>query len=231
MSTGTKRNLDFLTNLLLAEVTRRTATLDEVGNCENLLPIDLDKKLSAETRKDYALQLKRAYFGSEPCNKSTLLKFLELESYREFWHPIYRTVQERLRKSCAPTYLYRFDYDSKNCNAIRTILCGHSMRGVCHGDDMYFIFHSMLSHKADIGSPEHKVITNMVDIWTNFAAKSNPDCDCLRRSMFKPLDRKGDVKCLNISSKVEYKTLPELDKLKLWNSFYPSPIDDNPVKT
>lgn len=205
---------------MFSEVTRRPATLDEVKCCENLLPIDLDENLSDEVRKDYALQLKQAYFGDKPCNLSTMFSFLELESYREFWHPIYRTVESRLEHSTSPTYLYRFDYDSKLCNAIRTILCGHTVRGVCHGDDMYYIFHSMLSHKAAIDSPEHKVIKDMVDIWTSFAANSDPNCESIRHVKFKPLKDENDIKCLNISTEREYKTLPEQEKLLLWSSFY-----------
>lgn len=210
---------------MLAEVTRRPATLEEVGSCESLLPIDIDANLSEEQRYELAYQLKCAYFGDNACNRSTMTEFLELESYREFWHPIYRTVKERLKKSCAPTYLYRFDYDSKTCNAIRTILCGHSVRGVCHGDDMYYIFHSMLSHKAEIGSPEHKVIKNMVDIWTTFATQGNPNCErmCLKNNIFKRVEREGIMKCLNITSRLEFKALPELDKLELWSSFYDTP--------
>lgn len=201
-------------------MTRRPATLNEVKSCENLLPLDIDENLSDEERKDLALQLKCAYFGEKPCSVDTMFNFLELESYREFWHPIYRTVQLRLENSEYPTYLYRFDYDSKFCNAIRTILCGHTVRGVCHGDDMYYIFHSMLSHKAAIDSPEHKVIKDMVDIWTSFAAKSDPNCESIKHVNFKPLKIENDVKCLNISTEREYKKLPEQEKLNLWSSFY-----------
>lgn len=205
---------------MFSEVTRRPATLNEVNSCENLLPIDIDQNLSDEERKDLALQLKRAYFGEKPCSVATMFNFLELESYREFWHPIYRTVQLRLENSRYPTYLYRFDYDSKLCNAIRTILCGHTIRGVCHGDDMYYIFHSMLSHKAAIDSPEHKVIKDMVDIWTSFAAKSDPNCDSIKHVNFTPLKIENNIKCFNISTEREYMTLPEQEKLKLWSSFY-----------
>lgn len=213
-----------ITNLVFSEVTRRPATLDEVNCCENLLPIDLDENLSKEVRRDYALQLKHAYFGDKPCNMSTMFNFLELESYREFWHPIFRTVQLRLEHSRCPTYLYRFDYDSKLCNAIRTILCGHAVRGVCHGDDMYYIFHSMLSHKAAIDSPEQRVIKDMVDIWTSFAAKGDPNCDSIRHVKFMPLKDESNIKCFNISTEREFKPLPELEKLLLWSSFY----DDSP---
>lgn len=206
--------------LFYPEVMRRPATLNEVGNCKNLLPVDLGDNLDPKLRENYALQLKRTYFGEEDCNQDNMMKFLDLESYREFWHPIYRTALARLRQGSAPTYMYRFDHDSKLCNAIRIVLCGKEMRGVCHGDDLCYIFHSMLSHQAAVGSPEHKVITGMIDIWTNFAANSDPNCESIKTLKFAPLVNETDIKCLNIGEQFEVKTLPELDKLQIWSSFY-----------
>jgi len=116
--------------------------------------------------------------------------------------------------------MYRFDHDSKLCNAIRIVLCGKEMRGVCHGDDLCYIFHSMLSHQAAVGSPEHKVITGMIDIWTSFAANSDPNCESIKTLKFAPLVNETDIQCLNIGEQFEIKTLPELDKLQIWSSFY-----------
>ncbi|XP_032289545.1 esterase B1 isoform X1 [Drosophila virilis] len=206
--------------LFYPEVTRRPATLDEVGDCQNVLPIDLGENLDPKLRENYALQLKRAYFGEESCNQANMMKFLDLESYREFWHPIYRTAVARLRMGSAPTYLYRFDHDSKLCNAIRIVLCGNEMRGVCHGDDLCYIFHSMLANQAAVGSAEHKIISGMIDIWTSFAANGDPNCESIKQLKFAPLESETQIQCLNIGQDFEFKTLPELEKLQLWDSFY-----------
>ncbi|XP_032579064.1 esterase B1 isoform X1 [Drosophila sechellia] len=207
--------------LFYPEVSRRPATLDEVGNCKNLLPSDLNLNLDPKLRENYGLQLKKAYFGDEPCNQANMMKFLELCSYREFWHPIYRAALNRVRQSSAPTYLYRFDHDSKLCNAIRIVLCGHQMRGVCHGDDLCYIFHSMLSHQSAPDSPEHKVITGMVDVWTSFAAHGDPNCESIKSLKFAPIENETDFKCLNIGDQFEVMALPELQKIEpVWNSFY-----------
>ncbi|XP_070138268.1 esterase B1 isoform X1 [Drosophila bipectinata] len=207
--------------LFYPEVSRRPATLDEVGNCKNVLPKDLSPNLDPKLRENYGLQLKKAYFGDEPCNQANMMKFLELCSYREFWHPIYRAALARFRQSSAPTYLYRFDHDSKLCNAIRIVLCGHQMRGVCHGDDLCYIFHSMLSHQSAPDSPEYKVITGMIDVWTSFATNGDPNCETLKSQKFAPIENESDIKCLNIGEQFEFKTLPELQKIEsVWNSFY-----------
>ncbi|KAH8358452.1 hypothetical protein KR093_000393, partial [Drosophila rubida] len=206
--------------LFYPEVTRRPVTLDEVGDCSNMLPMDLGDNLDPKLREHYALQLKRAYFGDAPCSQATMMKFLDLESYREFWHPVYRTALSRLRLGSADTYVYRFDFDSKLCNAIRIVLCGKEMRGVCHGDDMCYLFHSMLLHQSAPGSPEHQTIKAMIDIWTSFAAHSDPNCESIGHLRFAPLHDEADIQCLNIGERMEMKTLPELEKIQVWNSFY-----------
>ncbi|XP_046869506.1 esterase B1 isoform X1 [Drosophila willistoni] len=207
--------------LFYPEVTRRPATLNEVGNCLNVLPRDLGSNLDSKLRENYGLQLKRAYFGDEDCNQANMMKFLDLESYREFWHPIYRSILSRLRiEGAAPTYLYRFDFDSKLCNSIRIVLCGHEMRGACHGDDLCYVWHSMLSHQSAPDSPEYQVIKAMVDIFTNFAAHSDPNCESIKSLKFAPMESEDNLHCLNISDKIEIKRLPELEKLSVWNGFY-----------
>jgi len=95
------------------------------------------------------------------------------------------------------------------------------MRGVCHGDDICYIFHSMLSHQSAPDSPEYKVITGMIDIWTSFAANSDPNCESIKTLKFVPLKNETDFKCLNIREQFEVKDLPELQKIEsVWNSFY-----------
>ncbi|XP_028900769.1 esterase B1 isoform X1 [Zeugodacus cucurbitae] len=203
------------------EITRRPATLDEVKNCKNLVPIDAGFERDSATAEACGLRIKSTYFGNEECSRKTMMKFLELNSYREFWVPIYRTVLARQRHSTAPTYVYRFDYDSRDGNAIRNILCGRNVQGTCHGDDLCYLFYALFSHKPPKGSKEYEVTRTMVDIWTSFAANSDPNCDMLDDLIFEPVTRDvGDVKCLNISEKLEFIELPGMDQIKVWSEFY-----------
>ncbi|XP_073820631.1 alpha-Esterase-10 isoform X1 [Musca autumnalis] len=205
------------------EVMKRKATLDEVKDCVNMLPLDLSIDKRSTKAHELGLALKKAYFGDEECSIKTMMKFLELCSYREFWHPIYRTALCRMQYARAPTYVYRFDYDSADSNAIRRLLCGDAVRGVCHGDDMVYLFRFMFSNRMPLDSQDCKVARTMIDIWTSFAAKSDPNCPSLGDIKYEPLPKDtATIKCLNISDKVEFIELPELEKIKeVWNSFYP----------
>lgn len=207
--------------LFYPEVIRRKATLDEVGDCENLIPSDIQVEHNSPEEKEMGLKIKKAYFDEEECSYKNIMKFLEIESYREFWHPIYRTALNRLQYAKAPTYIYRFDFDSPDANAIRNILCGSEVRGVCHGDDLCYLFRFIFSHRLTVDSPEYNVTKAMIDIWTSFAANSDPNCASLHDIKFEPLSKDKTMKCLNISHKLEFIDLPELQKIQdVWNGFY-----------
>lgn len=64
--------------LFYPEVTRRKATLNEVGDCENLLPLDVKVDRHSMEAKEMGLRLKKAYFGNEECRPETMMKFLEV---------------------------------------------------------------------------------------------------------------------------------------------------------
>lgn len=122
----------------------------------------------------------------------------------------------------APTYVYRFDFDSPDANAIRNLLCNREVGGVCHGDDLCYIFRFIFSHRLSVESAEYRTTKAMVDIWTSFAANSDPNCHSLKDVKFESLSRDKTVKCLNISNKLEFIELPELQKIQnVWNTFYP----------
>lgn len=137
---------------------------------------------------------------------------------------MYRTAIHRLQNARAPTYMYRFDYDSQDSNAIRKILCGDNIRGVCHGDDMCYLFRFMFTNRLQYtkDSMDCRITQAMVDIWTSFAANSDPNCSSINDVKFEPIKKDYELKCLNISEKMEFITLPELTKItNVWNGFYP----------
>lgn len=96
------------------------------------------------------------------------------------------------------------------------------MRGVCHGDDLCYLFRFVFSVAMGKDCPEYKITRTMIDIWTSFAASSDPNCSSLEDIKFKPVSRNETMKCLNISEKLDFIDLPELQKIeKVWNTFYP----------
>lgn len=138
---------------------------------------------------------------------------------------MYRMAMARLRESLhQATYVYRFNVESPTMNHFRILKCGEHCRGVCHGDDLSFIFRNdHVKTIDDIGENEMKAISSVVSILYNFAAKNDPKLDNVD-AVWLPLneqDRENkEFKCLNIAQNLTFIDLPEMDRMELWNSFY-----------
>lgn len=97
-------------------------------------------------------QIKRFYFGYSKLNVGTILIYLmvihckcfhfvltlrnkyspndlQLISDIVFTHPTHRMVLSRLKNECAPTYLLRFNFDSKR-NMVKKTIVGRNVPGI-----------------------------------------------------------------------------------------------------
>ncbi|KAM8704461.1 hypothetical protein ACLKA7_008984 [Drosophila subpalustris] len=182
---------------------------------QHLLPLELKRTLPQELAQNLGKRLKMLHFGDKPLElqPESVVAYCEYASYKVFWHPIMRTIKSRLHSSAAPTYLYRFDFDSSTFNHQRLKYCGDKLRGVAHVDDHSYIWYGDFAWKLDKHTAEFETIERMIDILTTFAATSNPNCDSVESSLPKgtqwtPLAKKN-IKCLNISERLKIMELPE----------------------
>nr|AID61331.1 esterase [Calliphora stygia] len=209
-----------------ATVMKNHFMINELTDCVNLLPDDIIAKHSPEELKIMGSKLKLAYFGNKiPSVKETLFEYMDLMSYRTFWHGIFRFIKARSAYAKqAPTYSYVFDFDSDFFNHFRVLNCGKSMRGVSHGDDVSYLFYNVVAEKLLPTSGEFKCIQRMLGMWYNFALTSNPNCKEIEQVCWQPVGHDTDlqkpIKILNISDELEFKDIPFHRKLQLWNSFY-----------
>lgn len=143
-------------------------------------------------------------------------------SYKYWWHPLYRTLRSRVKYANAPTYLYRFDFDSKHCNHCRILLCGKEMRGVCHADDLSYIFVNAISAKLKSNSREFRTMRRMIAMLTKFALHGNPNNDEMDEILWQPVQdfSVNPLKCLNISDDLRIMNFPDQRKLKCWDGLY-----------
>ncbi|XP_055902166.1 esterase B1-like [Eupeodes corollae] len=206
--------------LMFAEARKFPDLVEELGDCEKVVPFDLP--LSPEERKQFGLKIKETYFGdAESCLKN-LLQYSDIFSYKYFWHGIHRTILSRSEYATAPTYVYRFDFDSKHFNHVRNFSCGRKIRGTCHGDDLSYLFYNGIAKKLSHQSREYKTIRTMVSLWTQFAATGDPNVSDKSDVKWKQIERNGKLfQCLNISDNLEMIDFPESKKLELWDSMYP----------
>lgn len=138
-------------------------TLDEPRNMEFLLPIELNIPLGSNEGKAKAKQLKEFYFSDQQISMELLDKYLVFVTDKWFLHGLHRTCLGRLEYGSAPTYLYRFNYDSETFNHFKNYVCANShIRGAAHADDLSYLFKNDFVQSIDIASPEYQTILRMV---------------------------------------------------------------------
>ncbi|XP_054091915.1 esterase B1 isoform X1 [Zeugodacus cucurbitae] len=210
--------------LLYSETKANPKLLNELGDCRFVVPLELGMDRESKVCKEYGMQLRQAYYGDNEPSLETLHEYLLMVSHEYFWFPIYRTVLSRMTHASAPTYLYRFDFDSKHFNHLRILSCGKKVRGTCHGDDLSYLFYNSVARKLKNHTPEYKCIERLVGMWTHFAAHSDPNYDPEHANLWQPVSKdsleKRQLKCLNISDELKEIDVPELKKLLVWENFY-----------
>lgn len=192
---------------------------------EHLLPLELKRTLPKTLARTLGKRIQFMHFRDKPLEllPDTVESYCEYASYKVFWHPIMRTIKSRIECAPAPTYLYRFDFDSDTFNHQRLKYCGDKLRGVAHVDDHSYIWYGDFSWKLDKHTAEFQTIERMIDILTTFASTSNPNCESVEsgtnKCIWAPLSQKN-MKCLNIAKNLKIIELPELAKLRVWDTVY-----------
>ncbi|XP_013114562.2 esterase B1 [Stomoxys calcitrans] len=206
-----------------ATVHKNNFIIDELSDYVNLLPDDVQRMRPQQELKEKALRLEQVYFGGvKPNFKENFYQFLDLLSYRSFWHGIHRSISARgMYARDVPTYCYYFDFDSEYFNLFRTVMCGPSVRGTCHADDISYLFHGAVSGKLKTGTKEYICMQRMIGMWYSFALTTNPNCEEIYPTLWKPIeDYSMPIKCLSIADDVEMMDLPIYNKLRVWDEFY-----------
>ncbi|XP_032583800.1 uncharacterized protein LOC6572615 [Drosophila mojavensis] len=186
-----------------------------------LTPHEVRAVNTQQQNLEFSKKLKQLYFGDATPSSALIMNFLDYYSYRIFWHGFHRTLQARLAYATAPTYFYRFDFDSPDFNFYRKKFCGDDIKqGVAHADELSYLFRNAESWKLDKASAEYRTIQRMIDIWTSFAATSNPNCAATAHLDWQPAKQEQPQRVLNIGNELELIDLPEYDKLLVWDSLY-----------
>ncbi|XP_061395063.1 esterase B1 [Musca vetustissima] len=210
--------------LLYSDTKNKPKLLNELNDCRYVVPLELNMDRDSELCKEYGYQLRTTYYGDNFPSIETLNEYLLMVSHEYFWFPIYRTILSRMEYAKAPTYLYRFDFDSKHFNHLRIISCGKKVRGTCHGDDLSYLFYNSVARKLKKHTKEYKCIERLVGMWTHFAANGDPNYDPEHPDIWKPVSEaaveKRQLQCLNITDELKVIDVPDIKKLMVWESFY-----------
>lgn len=152
-----------------------------------MVPFQILPDRSNERCKYFGREIKKFYFGlTEPSlanvnayiavsfffksigDQTFISTVIQMMGDKEFWHGIHRTLVTRSSfKDAGPTYLYRFDIDSKRGNYSKMFFAGKNLKGLdgaCHGDDCFYLFKNAIASKLHETSKEFQAMDRMVNV-------------------------------------------------------------------
>ncbi|XP_011066713.1 PREDICTED: fatty acyl-CoA hydrolase precursor, medium chain-like isoform X2 [Acromyrmex echinatior] len=123
-------------------------------------------------------ELKTLYFKGKAISEETLTNFADFLGDQFFVRDIMKVCE--MQKSFGgynSTYLYHFDYNSKTF--MKTMLNIKVDEGVCHGEDLGFLFCPEAAKMLNLSLPEpgsdnYKIVNYFTQMWTDFAKTGNP---------------------------------------------------------
>lgn len=188
-----------------------------VMDYEDLVPFALQVPRGSALSKKIAAKIKDFYANDEQLNESNIDKDYIMRTDIFFYRSIYTTAINHAATSNTPVYLYRVTVES--AMNMYKIIIGCKTPGVCHADELGYLFKHAATPEVTPGSLEDISITRFVKLWTNFAKTGNPnpeDKDPLIKVIWKPVT-KEECHFLDIGAELTVGTTPEKERIKFWD--------------
>nr|XP_003704799.2 PREDICTED: esterase FE4-like isoform X2 [Megachile rotundata]XP_012144069.1 PREDICTED: esterase FE4-like isoform X1 [Megachile rotundata] len=136
------------------------------------------RNLSPEETEQLLKTVKEKYFNGEPISQKHVNQVIEFFGDVYFTIPAKLAVEDRVKRTKAPTYHYKYSYVGKEKTAT-DLLVKRLVQGASHVDEVAYLFYLPLC-KTDaaeppaVGTKDRVTLERMTSMWTNFAATSNP---------------------------------------------------------
>ncbi|KAF2898713.1 hypothetical protein ILUMI_07458 [Ignelater luminosus] len=142
-----------------------------------------------------------------------------MQSDVNFLNGKWNSIKHLSLTSSAPVYLYRMSL-STNLNIYKKI--GKIFHpGVCHGDDLGYLFKTVLTPKH-LSPVEKEGIKRFTKLWTNFAKSGDPnpiEKNDLINITWNPA-WKDELNYLDIGENLTVGVNPDARRMKFWNEIY-----------
>uniref|UniRef100_A0AAG5D1U9 Carboxylic ester hydrolase n=1 Tax=Anopheles atroparvus TaxID=41427 RepID=A0AAG5D1U9_ANOAO len=126
-----------------------------------------------------------------------------------------------------PHYHYQFTYDGR-FSLLKRLFLNATVRGACHGDDLFYMFNPKFLPKLPPTSDEHRVREIVVALWTSFARHGDPSVDSQStvNVKWKPIRKISPdaqefaTECLEINVRPAMVDDPCRDRSAFWRSLF-----------
>ncbi|KAF4532291.1 hypothetical protein B566_EDAN015701 [Ephemera danica] len=145
---------------------------------ERIAPISLRMKETTKNASDVARKIRKCYFGDGSIDTTAIAQITEMYTDRQFLIPL-NNILETLRElgSKRPVFLYRFSHRGKHSITERLDPGSDTNYGVCHLDDLQYIFHMPYYFPplpVDPNHPDNQMMKLMTQLFANFIRTGHP---------------------------------------------------------
>nr|WAU86699.1 carboxylesterase [Bradysia odoriphaga] len=213
--------------LMVLEYLNKSPMMLKMVKLENMVPSELSIPDNDPIRVLLAEKLKQTYYpmGTDPTEDC--MAYGQMRGEQTLTHGMQRIIQSRQHSGKrGKTFYYRFAVDSPTQNHYRNAHIGLGVKGVCHADELSYLFKQIYVDVPGSDSMELTAITRFVSMFTSFAATGNPNDNILNATMNKvqwlPVDTLDPpFKCLNIEADyVKFEIFPHSERLNVWDWVY-----------
>lgn len=190
-------------------------------NPEFYLPL---KELKLQPKNEKAIEagrkIEKLYYEGDPKTAEDFLeRYFTYCSDYHFWYGLYRVISLRKNNARGNTYLIRFDVDGELNIFKKYVKNSPEFKGACHADDLFYTFKTIYFPAPSRDSKEFEVIKKYTSIMTSFAGTGKPNA--VENVKIHPIGDVDSLKCINFTlESVGEIVLPELDRLKVWDSVF-----------
>ncbi|ENN79424.1 hypothetical protein YQE_04068, partial [Dendroctonus ponderosae] len=181
---------------------------------EKELPFELNLKPDSDELKNVVALIGKFYSENQ---------YDDYDIITDSWFlaGIVEAAEKHLETSKHPVYLYRMSICS-NLNYFKAKTRPLDSAGASHADDLGYLWHMEVTPEFERGSVEDRYMRIFVDLWTNFAQFGNPTVDDSLGVSWSPIERKKELRLLDIGQPLAVKHIPEIDRINLWRQIYKS---------
>lgn len=185
-------------------------------NFEYFVPHSLNFEFGSKESKEIGAKMKEFYSKNQDLSDENIDPKFHIKSDILFVRGIQSCVKNHVKYGTAPVYLYRMVLTTA-LNVFKSMICPEA-DGVCHADDIGYLFKTMFSPSFEIGSIEETSVRRFVKMWTSFAATGNPTQEENNFVNLKWLPvEKNKMNYLEIGENLSMCLNPDAERMKFWD--------------
>lgn len=181
-----------------------------------LVPRDLATTVPKEQLDEFGQRVKQFYFGGKDATEDDAQAIVDVQTDINFVYQTHRFLH--FYHSLAPVFLYKFDYVSE-LNVVKNMTGLDNVKGACHADDLFYLFHSEMSQNFLEDSDElKKVVYQLTKLWADFAKTGNPT-PTKGSIEWRPYNS-ATKEYLLINQDMKLANNMDKERVELWNKIY-----------